>query len=142
MEMQTPDPKNYSADLGMKVEIDLVTIEGNERFDVEIVPDKYADFQLGFLGISTPLAQAILGAKAGEIVPYLVEGGIEIRIIGVSPSQKSPPSEIAERRQATIRRAIDQSDHTNAVMFASSFSGKWGDYDPDSVDGDPGEEEK
>jgi hypothetical protein len=142
MEPQTSELKNYSADLGMRVEIDLVTIDGTERLEMEIVPDDYADFTLGYLGFSTPLARTILGRKAGETVPYSVEGGIEVRIIHVSPSQKAPPKEIAARRRATLRKAIDQSDHTNAVLFASSFSGKWGDYDPDSIDGEPGEEEK
>ena len=31
----------------------------------------------------------------------------------------------------TVARFLD----TNAQMFASSFSGKWGDYDPDGMDG-------
>ena len=142
METQKPEPKKYSVDLEIKVEIDLVTVEGSERFEFEIVPDDFADFTLGYLGISTPLAQTILNHNEGETIPYPVEGGIEARIIAVAPSQKSPPKEIAERRQATIRRAIEQSDHTNAVMFASSFSGKWGDYDPGSITDETNKEEK
>jgi hypothetical protein len=35
-------------------------------------------------------------------------------------------------------------EHTSAVVFASSFSGKWGDYDPDSLpeEGKTKEDEK
>ncbi len=142
MEPESSDQKIVPADLGMKVEIDLVMIDGSERLEVEIVPDNFADFSLGYLGISTPLAQSILGKRAGATIPYLVEGGIEVRILRVTPSQKSPPKDIAERRQATIRKALDQSDRTNAVLFASSFSGKWGDYDPDAVSDEPDDEEK
>ena len=142
MDTPKPEPKKHSADLGMQVEIDLVTIDGTDRLEMEIVPDNYADFTLGYLGISTPLARTILGRKAGETIPYPVEGGIAVRLIHVAPSQKAPPTEIAERRQAVLRKAVDQSDHTNAVLFASSFSGKWGDYDPDSITNEPGEEDK
>jgi hypothetical protein len=142
MEPQTSEPKQYSANLGMVVEIDLVTVEGSERIEIEIVPDDFADFTLGYLGISTPLARTILGKKVGETIPYPVEGGIEVRIIQVTPSQKSPPREIAARRQATIQKAIDLSNHTNAVMFASSFSGKWGDYDPGPLTEESNEEDK
>ena len=134
--------KNHCVDLGMKVEIDLVTLEGSEHLAFEIVPDDFADFLLGYLGISTPLAKTIQGHIAGETIPYAVEGGVEVRIVDVTPSQKSPPREIAERRQATIRKAVDQSDHTNAVMFASSFSGKWGDYDPGTITDETDIEEK
>ena len=138
MDSKTSEPKMYLVDLGMKVLLDLVMIEGSERLDIEIVPDDYADFTLGYLGIGTPLAETILGKKAGDSIPYLVEGGVEVRILKVIPSQKSPPKEVAERRQATIRKAVDQSDHTNAVMFASSFSGKWGDYDPGAIEDETG----
>lgn len=122
----------YRIDLGMKVILDLISIDGADRMEVEIVEDRYADIRLGYLGINTPLAKAILGHSAGELVPFIVEGTDDVRIIEVSPSGKAPPQDVAARREQTIRGAIDQSDRTNAVIFASSFSGKWGDYDPSS----------
>jgi hypothetical protein len=122
----------YRIDLGMKVILDLISIDGADRMEVEIVEDRFADIRLGFLGISTPLAKAILGHSAGDLVPFLVEGTDDVRIIEVFPSGKALPHDVADRRQETIRKAIDQSDRTNAVIFASSFSGKWGDYDPSS----------
>jgi len=133
MEPEYSASKLHAVALGMQVELDLVTDEGSERLELELVPDEYADFLLGFLGIGTPLAKMILGGKAGEVIPYPVEGGREIHLIKVTPSQRKPPEEIADRRQANLRKALDQADRTNAVIFASSFSGKWGDYDPDSL---------
>ena len=112
-------------------------MEGTDRLDLEIVPDRFADVRLGFLGQNTPLALAISGHAAGEILPYSGEGIDSIKIIQVEPSSSAPPTEIADRRQETIRKAVDQSDRTNAVIFASSFSGKWGDYDPTSFKDDP-----
>lgn len=121
---------NLVVDLGMRVNLDLITTEGVESLEFVLVPDAFADIRLGFLGIGTPIARAILGHKAGENVPYQNDEIHEVQIKHVSPSSHPPPKEILERRQDTLRKAIDQSDRTNAVIFASSFSGKWGDYDP------------
>jgi hypothetical protein len=33
-----------------------------------------------------------------------------------------------------MRQAVEQADRTNAMNFASSFSGKWGDYDPQGIE--------
>ena len=115
---------------GMHVVLDLVLEEGVDHLEVDIVEDDQADFSHGFLGINTPLAQAILGLTAHQSVPYRVGDGREIRVIHVSPSEAAPPEDVKARRQEVIRKAIERSDRTNAMIFASSFSGKWGDYDP------------
>lgn len=126
-------PGSPRADLGMRVTLELISTAARESMEIEIVPDQFADIRLGFLGIGTPLARAIVGHKAGDQVTSLVDDSETICIIRVVPSQNPPPQAIADRRTQTIRSAIDQSDHTNAVIFASSFSGKWGDYDPGSI---------
>ena len=141
MESEPVPSKTYTVDLGMQVVLDLVMEDGSERLALEIVPDDFADFSRGYLGINTPLARTILGKKAGEVVPYPVEGGREVRLIEVSSSHKAPPQDVAARRQEVLRKALDQSDRTNAVMFASSFSGKWGDYDPTSFNDEADKEE-
>ena len=141
MEPEPVPPKIYFADLGMRVVLDLITEDGSERLELEIVPDDFADFTRGYLGISTLLARTIAGKKAGEVIPYPVEGGREVRLIQVLPSQQAPPRDVADRRQETLRKALDQSDRTNAVIFASSFSGKWGDYDPTGFTDDPDKKE-
>ena len=53
-----------------------------------------------------------------------------VRIAAVTPTDEGPDRGVALRREATLRKAVDQSDLTNAILFASSFNGKWGDYDP------------
>ncbi len=64
-----------------------------------------------------------------------------MRIVAVNPSQ-AMPDDAAARRQETLRKAVRQSEATNAILFASSFSGKWGDYDPTGLDEDPDAEKK
>jgi hypothetical protein len=122
--------ESLKVSLGMHVVVDLVFQDGVDRLEFELVPDDQADFSHGFLGIGTPLAQAILDRPAHSVIPYQVNDGREVHIISVSPSQKNPAEDARKRHEEVIRKAIDHSDRTNAMIFASSFSGKWGDYDP------------
>jgi hypothetical protein len=124
------------ASLGTHVVIDLVLQDGTDRLEFDIVADNQADFSHGFLGVGTPLAAAVLGRAAHSVVPYQVNDGREVRILSVTPSQKTPPGDGPARHAEVLRKAIDQSDRTNAMIFASSFSGKWGDYDPKAYSDD------
>lgn len=125
-----PPSKQLRVSPGKHVVVDLVLKDGTERLEFDIVPDESADFTHGFLGIGTPLAQAILGYAEGSRVAYNADDAYEVHIIRVKPSEAAPSEDIQARRQEVIRKAIEQSDRTNAMIFASSFSGKWGDYDP------------
>jgi hypothetical protein len=118
------------ASLGMHVVIDLILDEGAERLEFDLVADTQADYTHGFLGEGTPLARAILGRSPHSVVPYKVNDSREIHILSVTPSQTAPPADAQQRHEAVVRKALEQSDRTNAMIFASSFSGKWGDYDP------------
>jgi hypothetical protein len=120
--------------MGCWVEISLLDRDGKrENLSITIVPDESADFANGFLGESTPLAQIILGEKSGIVIPYLKDDIFAVEILSVIPSTISPADNIALKRQAMMEKTIREVEHTNAVVFASSFSGKWGDYDPDSL---------
>jgi Transcription elongation factor, GreA/GreB, C-term len=120
--------------VGSEVEIELVDRAGNkEKLKFVIVEDKSADFSLGYLSESTPLAKALLGEKAGTILPYLKDDILSIVILNVTRSMNKPPEDTAEKREAMMQKTIREVQDTNAIVFASSFSGKWGDYDPDSI---------
>ncbi len=125
-----PSSEKYVVSVGMHVVVDLILEDGSERLEFDIVPDDLADFSHGFLGMGTPLAQAINGHPENSSIPYHIDDTHEVRIIRVQPSESAPSKEILARRQEVIRKAVEQSDRTNAMIFASSFSGKWGDYDP------------
>ena len=117
--------------LGLYVEVELVGESGaSERLVFDIVPDAQADFVHGFLGVSTRLAQAILGQSAGSIVPYQVGDAVEVRILSVMPGVRAPSDDVAARRQAVIQQAIAQSDLISDMAFALAVGSKWGDYDP------------
>jgi len=117
------------------VELELSDNSGVvDRLSVDIVSDRSADFKAGFLGESTPLARTILDQPAGRTVQYRVGDLQTVRILSVSPSQAQADENAAARRQEAIQRAVAESDRTNAILFASSFSGKWGDYDPQGIE--------
>ena len=129
-----PAEKPRPAISGAHVDLELIDASGGrEALSFDIVPDKLADFKNGFLGEKTPLAQAISGHYAGESLPYRVDEIVEIHILEVRRSQAKPDKGVEARRQAALRKAVKQSDMTNAVLFASSFNGKWGDYDPSGL---------
>ncbi len=119
---------------GLLIQVELTFEDGTERLEFVIVPDEQADFSAGFLGAGTPLAQSILGKQVDSLVPYSVGDARSVRILSISKTDKTPPKDAAARREERLRQAIEQSDRTNAMIFASSFSGKWGDYDPQGIE--------
>jgi hypothetical protein len=130
-----PAEKPRPALSGAHVDLELIDASGGrEALSFDIVPDKLADFKNGFLGEKTPLAQAITGHFAGERVPYQVDEIVEIHILDIRRSQAKPDEGIQARREAALLKAVKQSDLTNNVLFASSYNGKWGDYDPSGLD--------
>jgi hypothetical protein len=121
-------------DIGVHVEIELISESGeNERLSLDIVPDAGADFSVGFLGVGTPLARAILGCHAGSMVPYPVGDITQVRILSVTDSSRAPSDDLAADRQAVIQRAISKSDLADAVRFALTVDQKWGDTDPEGI---------
>lgn len=131
-EKQYPAKK---AGTGMQVILEMVYQNGEtETLNLHIVPDKNADFAAGFLGEGTPLARAVENQTAGSVVPYKMGDVLKVRILAVEPASETPPEDVEARREETIRRAVSESDKANAIAFAASFSGKWGDYDPKPLD--------
>jgi hypothetical protein len=100
----------------------------------DIVADQLADVRNGFLGEGTPIARAILNQTAGSRVAYQVDELVAIHLLAVSPSERTPSKEVAHQREETLRKAVADSDRKSALIFASSFSGKWGDYDPAGIE--------
>ena len=136
MNDQSPDPDPaIKVEVGSLVEVELESLDGEkERLALTIVEDSQADFKAGFLGLSTPLAKAILGRSAGELLPY--QGGDikSVKVLLVRPSDRVQTENVSARRQAVIRKAIDHSDYVNAMIFAGSVNSKWGDYDIGKLD--------
>ena len=119
---------------GVHVELELIDDQGGrEPLSVEVVKAQSADLAQGFLGANTPLARAIRGQTAGSEVPYTMGDIRRVHILRVTPSQAAAPIDAKERRQAVLQKALSDAERTNAEIFASSFSGKWGDYDPQGI---------
>ena len=120
--------------LGSHVEIELVSKTGQrERLAFDLVPDREADFAAGLLSENTPLARAILGQTAGHSVPYRQGDLVEIKVLSVAASERSPSENTAAQREEKMRQALSQADLSNAISFALTFDSKWGDYDPEGI---------
>lgn len=127
--------QNAQVGLGSHVEIELIDESGKaELMAFQLVPAKQADMSRGLLSAEAPLGQAVRGKFVGAILPY-VKGDIrQLRIVSASPGQTVTGADAESRRASILERARNDAERTNAQMFASSFSGKWGDYDPDGMD--------
>jgi len=119
---------------GTHVVVEMLNAHGErEQLEFDLVPDQAADFSRGYLGEGTPLARAILNKPAGATVPYRQADVLQVRILSVAPSGSLPVDDLTQQREQAARKALEQVQRTNAILFASSFSGKWGDYDPDGI---------
>jgi hypothetical protein len=117
--------------LGTHVEVELVGESGvGDCLSFDIVPDAQADFAHGFLGVGTRLAQAILGQRAGSVVPYQAGDVVKAQVLSVTLDVRVPPDDVAAKRQAVIQQAVAQSDLMSDMAFALAVGSKWGDYDP------------
>jgi len=136
-EKRTPDPPQpqLTAQTGTHVAIELLDASGeSERLEFDIVPDQMADLANGFLGEGTPLARAIANQSAGSSLPYRLADIVGVRILSVTPARSLPAADVAQQREAAIRKAVEEAQRTDAIVFASSFSGKWGDYNPEGME--------
>jgi hypothetical protein len=128
-------PDEPRTQLGCLVEIELLSRSGErEHLKFDLVSDQQADYQAGFLGVSTPLAQAILGEKIGVTIPYFTDELMAVEILSIRESRRSPDTNPASRRKAALKDVQDQIEYTNAVLFAASVDTKWGEYDADGLD--------
>ncbi len=120
--------------LGVRVEVELIDETGaGERLAFDIVQDSAADFANGFLGLGTPLAQALLGRAAGQTVPYVMGDIVEVRLLSVAPSRRAAAGDAAARREAIAQEALSKANLDELVQLALTFSSKWGDYDPEGL---------
>lgn len=122
-------------DVGMHVEVELIDEGGgSERMAFDLVPKQAADFDQGLLGENTPLARAILDEPVGSVVPYWMGDICKVRILSARPIETADLADTAVQREVALKKALDAIERTNAAVFASSFSGKWGDYDPAGIE--------
>jgi alkylhydroperoxidase/carboxymuconolactone decarboxylase family protein YurZ len=121
--------------VGTHIIVDLIDQAGqHERLELDVVSDTAADFDAGLLGIGTPLGKALAGRRAGSTAPY-VRGDLRaVAILQVTPTAEPVPTDAAARRQAALDKATHEVAKTNAQIFASTFEGKWGGYNPDGMD--------
>jgi hypothetical protein len=124
------DDQQIPIGLNCCVLVELVESSGeSEQREFTLVTAKQADFQSGLLDENTPLASALMGHHAGEIVPYSMGDLKEIRILKVFQIVEKVSTDKAEKRRKAVQKAEAQSEITNQMIFSTASGSKWGDYD-------------
>jgi hypothetical protein len=117
--------------LGTHVEVELIDENGaSEPLAFDLVPDEQADFASGFLGVGTPLAQALWGKHADDSVPYQRGDVTRVRVVSVTAEARVQKEDVVAKRQAVIQQAVAESERISDMVFALAVGSKWGDYDP------------
>lgn len=120
---------------GDQVTLELIGEDGNvEQMTFDIVADRQADFAAGYLAVSTPLAQAILGQPVGATVPYALGDAAAVRILAAARSRRTPSPDLAAARAAAVQTAVSKANLEDAVRLALTVNVKWGDYDPEALE--------
>ena len=125
------------AGLGTHVDIELMSEDGGaEALALELVADAAADIDAGQVGISTPLARALVGRVAGSSVEYHQGDICKVRLLAVTPSTVDPDMAAAERKRAASDDALRKAERTAAEIFSTTFTSKWGtmSLQPDDPD--------
>ena len=123
-----------SVTLGAQVQLALIDLrDGSDSLTVQIVADSAADMANNLLGEGTPLGRAIMGRRAGDVLPYKVGELKEVHVLAVEPGQ-AQSDDLSQRRAATREKMIKDADKTSRLIFGSAFSSKWGSYEPDKLE--------
>lgn len=132
--MEMPSQSQAIVQPNSRVVVELIEPSGeSEQLTFVLVPDEQADFYAGFLGLGTPLAQAILGQPAGSLCFYEANGIQRARVVNILGDETGDSGEAAARRKAAAEDAVRQVQRTNAMIFATTVEGKWGGYDADGM---------
>lgn len=112
--------------------VELVDQAGqSEQEEFNIVEAENADLKSGLLGEDTALGRLLMGRHAGDKLRYRVGDLKEVRILRVEAEEGSISSKAAEHRRKDVRKAVEQSEITNQMIFATASGSKWGDYEVD-----------
>jgi hypothetical protein len=131
----TSKEQSMTVQSGCCVKMEMLYRSGNrEHITLDIVPDEKADYENGFIGISTPLAKALIGEKSGYFIPYFTQELKAIQIISIKKSSRTPETNKSSTRTESIKEMVKKIEFRDAVLFASSTETKWGSYDTDGLD--------
>lgn len=120
---------------GCRVHLEFLYRSGeSEYFQFRLVPDKMANLGRGLLGISTPLAKAIIDEKVGVYIPFFTEETMAVKILNIEVCDQDLDMSKTNEMKESMEHIRAEIEFREAQLFASSTNTKWGSYDPDSLD--------
>ena len=128
------EDEGLRAGLGTHVDLDLLDESGASNISPSISSQTAPPTTPAASSAKARLcAKPIRGHVAGDLMAARVGDACQVQLLAVRPGTPVSVAQIAAEKQAILDKAIRESDRTTAAIFASSFSGKWGDYDPDGI---------
>ena len=101
------EPKPPFITLHSHVLVALIETSGeSEQREFTLVTSQQADFQSGLLDESTPLARALLGHTAGDVIPYKRGDLKQICVLKVDSAGPEVSAEGAKKRRRNRRLPI------------------------------------
>ena len=101
-----------------------------------IVPDEMSELSQNLMGVTSPLARAILDEKVGILIPFFTEEIMAVQVLEIRPGETDLKSHRIKPKKLTQDEIKAQIAFREAQLFASSGNTKWGSYDPDGWDQD------
>ncbi len=127
-------PTKLAAVVGMHVTVHLKDKSGTvDTLEFDLVQDKQSDMSSGRMSERAPLAQAILGHVAGEIIQFVAPSGEAqtITIVSVAPCQAFVES--APDRDNILDDALDKIARRESRQIALTAELHYGSIDPDGI---------
>jgi hypothetical protein len=76
-----------------------------------------------------------MGVPEGSTVPYRSADIVAVRILRVTPGERSAGASAAGEREAAARHAEARARVEQDIQLALTAHSKWGDYDPAPLEG-------
>ena len=123
--------------LGHQVRLELLYRSGErETLELVIVPDEMSELSQNLIGVSSPLASAILEEKIGILIPFFTEEIMAVKVLEIKSGETDRKTHRIKTQKLTQDEIKAQIAFREAQLFASSSNTKWGSYDPDGWDQD------
>jgi hypothetical protein len=130
------DPPSLCAIVGTHVMIEISDKSGViDQLEFDLVPDAQANFAAGLMSERTPLAQALAGHAAADVIPYRPPSGAAqtIKILDIQPGRSDATAGGADRHEI-LGQVMDRIARRESRQTALTAELHYGSIDADGIE--------